>query len=36
MNLSDPDVFLAVSWLEVVGVFFIVLALFEIIQKAKR
>jgi hypothetical protein len=36
MNMSDPDVFMAVSWLEVVGVFFIVLALFEIVQMSKR
>lgn len=36
VNMSDPDVFIAVCWLEIVGVFFIVVALFEILQKAKR
>ncbi|PWK15659.1 hypothetical protein C7459_103199 [Tumebacillus permanentifrigoris] len=36
MNMNDPDFFIAVSGLEVVGVFFILIALFEIFQKAKR
>jgi hypothetical protein len=36
MNMSDPDVFIAVCGLEMVGVFLILIALFEIVQKAKR
>ena len=36
MDLNDPVMFVMVAALEFVGLFFIVIALFEVVLKSKR